>query len=368
MTPINPFVAIMVAALTLLLSTAAGGAPTLRVEQIAEGLEHPWSLVFLPNGNALVSERAGRLRLLKDGKLDPDPVEGVPAVAAVGQGGLLDLALHPDFAHNHWLYFSYAHRGEDGLTTRLARAQYRDGVLKDREVLFEALPREPTRHHFGGRIVFDREGHVYLSVGDRGTKSNAQNLTHHAGSIIRLNADGSVPADNPFVNRSDARPEIFAYGVRNPQGMALHPDTGAVWEHEHGPRGGDEVNIIRKGVNYGWPKITYGIDYDGSIISEKTHAPGMAQPLHYWDPSIAPSGMAFYSGDAFPQWQGDVFVGALAGQKLVRLRFEGEKLREEEALLEDLHSRIRAVIDAPDGTLWLLTDAANGQILRLTSP
>lgn len=352
----------------LLLSSLAIAAPKLNVVTVAEGLEHPWSLVFLPDGDALVSERAGRLRLIRQNRLQDKPVSGLPIVAVGGQGGLLDLALHPDFARNRWLYFSYSHQSDNGLTTRLARARYQNGALQGLEVLFDALPRASTRHHFAGRLLFDREGYLYLSVGDRGDMANAQNLRHHAGSIIRLHDDGRVPADNPFINRSDARPEIFAYGVRNPQGLALHPTTGAIWEHEHGPRGGDEINIIRKGINYGWPAITYGIDYSGAIISELTHAKGMAQPLHYWVPSIAPSGMAFYTGERLPGWKGDLFIGALAGRKLVRLRFAGERLIQEEALLTELDERIRAVVDAPDGTLWLLTDAAKGRVLRVVAP
>ena len=251
-------------------------------------------------------------------------------------------------------------------TARGSRApRLGDGRLDDLEVIFTAEPLVRSSKHFGSRLAFDREGHLFVTVGERGQDDRAQDLGDHNGSVIRLHPDGSVPADNPFVGRADARPEIYSYGHRNPQGMAVHPETGAVWTQEHGPRGGDEVNLVRPGVNYGWPVITHGIDYSGLPVGEGTHKEGMAQPVHYWDPSIAPSGMAFYTGDAFPEWQGDLFIGALRDQLLVRLELDGERVVAEERLLEDAIGRIRDVETGPDGFLYLLTDERDGALYRL---
>lgn len=338
-----------------------------RVENVVDGLEHPWSLAFLPDGTLLVSERPGRLRVVRDGRLLTQAVSGLPTIAARGQGGLLDVVPHPQFARNQLLYLSYAAAGEGGYTTRVARARFDAArlALDDVQVLFEALPRSRRTHHFGSRLVFDRQGFLYITVGDRGDMDRAQQLDDHAGSVLRLHDDGRIPADNPFVRRKDARPGIYSYGHRNPQGMTLHPDTGAVWLHEHGARGGDEINIVRPGLNYGWPVITHGVDYTYLPIGIGTHKEGMEQPLHHWTPSIAPSGMAFYSGDAFPRWRGNLFVGALAGEHLARLTLDGERVVAEERLLNSLGRRIRDVRQGPDGRLWLLTDHAPGQLLRL---
>jgi glucose/arabinose dehydrogenase len=338
-----------------------------RVQTVVDGLEHPWSLAFLPDGTLLITERPGRLRVVRDGRLLPQAVTGLPEIAARGQGGLLDVVPHPQFARNKLLYFSYAAAGEGGYTTRVARGRF-DGArlaLDDVQPLFEALPRSRRTHHFGSRLVFDRQGCLYITVGERGDMDRAQQLDDHAGSVIRLHDDGRVPADNPWVGRSDARPEIYSYGHRNPQGMTLHPDSGAVWLHEHGARGGDEINIVRPGRNYGWPVITHGVDYTYLPIGIGTHKEGMEQPLHHWTPSIAPSGMAFYSGDLFPGWRGNLFVGALAGEHLARLTLDGEKVTAEEKLLTSLGRRIRDVRMGPDGRLWLLTDHDPGQLLRL---
>ena len=341
-------------------------AHRFQVETVAEGLEHPWSLTFLPDGRMLVTERAGRLRLLVDGELQPEPLPGLPPVAARGQGGLLEVAAHPDFASNAIIYLTYAADGPGGSGTELARARLgEDGTLQELQVLFVAEPKSSGGRHFGSRVVFGGDGTLYFGVGDRGDMERAQDLSDHAGSIIRLHQDGRVPADNPFVDRAGARPEIYAYGVRNPQGLALHPDTGALWEHEHGPRGGDEVNVIRAGANYGWPVITHGIDYSGLSIGEGSAKPGMEQPLHYWAPSIAPSGMAFYGGERFPGWHGDLLVGALKDQMLVRLQLDGERVVAEERLLAGRVGRIREVRVGPDGLVYLLTDEANGKLLRL---
>jgi glucose/arabinose dehydrogenase len=332
-----------------------------------EGLEHPWSVAFLPDGRMLVTERPGRLRVVtKDGKLEPKAIEGLPAVTEHGQGGLHDVVLHPQFKANQLVYLSYAARGASGVGTELARGKLVGGRLEDVQVLFRQDPKGTSGNHFGGRIVFDREGYVYLTLGDRGEKERAQKHDDHAGSVIRLHDDGRVPKDNPFVAQAGWRPEKFDLGHRNQQGAALHPVTGQLWTHEHGPQGGDEVNVIRPGRNYGWPVITYGVNYGiGTKIGEGTQKPGMEQPLHYWVPSIAPSGMAFYTGDKFPKWKGDLFVGSLKFDLLVRLRLDGEKVVKEERMLKGALGRIRDVRVGPDGFLYLLTDENRGVLARL---
>ena len=336
------------------------------VTVVADGLEHPWSLAFLPDGDILVSEREGRLRVIRDGRLLPGAVPGLPDIRVRGQGGLLDLLPHPDFASNRLLYFSYSADMDRGWTTHVARARFDGEALTDVEVLFRAEPASRGRVHFGSRLAFDGQGFLYVTVGDRGDMDRAQDLGDLAGKVVRLHDDGRIPADNPFLDTPGARPEIFSYGHRNPQGMAVHPETGEVWTHEHGPRGGDEVNILRPGVNYGWPVVTLGIDYTGFTIGDglKTH-PAMADPLHHWIPSIAPSGMAFSASERFSGWRGDLFVGALARKHLARLRLEAGKVVEEERLLEGLNRRIRDVRVGPEGALWLLTDHDPGQVLRL---
>ena len=345
----------------------AQSSQSLRAATVTEGLEYPWGLAFLPDGRMLVTERPGRLRLVDaDGRLHPQPVSGVPAVAAVGQGGLLDVALHPDFARNGWIYLSYAAQGEGGYGTEVVRARLEGQSLRDLKVVFSMRPKTTTGHHFGSRLVFDRQGYLYITLGDRGDMGRAQRLDDHAGSVIRLHDDGRVPADNPFVALPNALPEKFTLGNRNIQGAALHPATGALWAHEHGPQGGDEINVIRAGVNYGWPVATYGRNYgSGTPIGEGTHMAGTAQPLLQWTPSIAPSGMAFYRGDKFPAWRGNLFVGALRGQMLVRLELDGERIVREERLLENKVGRIRDVRNGPDGYLYLLIDDARGRIVRL---
>lgn len=354
---------------------AAGPAPArefaskehaLRLTLVANGLENPWALAFLPDGDILVTERPGRLRIIRGGTLLPGSVPGLPAIRATGQGGLLDLLPHPDFASNRLLYFSYAANLGSGVTTHVARARFENDALRDAEVLFKAEPASSGRVHFGSRLAFDGQGYLYVSVGDRGEMERAQKLDDHAGKIVRLHDDGRIPEDNPFVGRTDAWSEIWSYGHRNPQGMAVHPQSGEVWIHEHGPRGGDEINILRPGANYGWPVVTLGIDYTGFTIGDGLrHMPGMDDPLHSWTPSIAPSGMAFYTGEAFARWKGDLFVGALARRHLARLKLSGDVVVEEERLLENLGLRIRDVRVGPEGALWLLTDHDPGQLLRL---
>jgi glucose/arabinose dehydrogenase len=287
-------------------------------------------------------------------------------VVARSQGGLFDVVLHPKYAANGWIYLAYNGPGRGGHGTELMRARLKDHRLVDAQVLFRLEPKSSTHQHFGGRIVFDREGLLYLGLGDRREQERAQRLDDHAGSMIRLHDDGRVPADNPFVKRSGAKPEIFAFGIRNIQGAALHPQSGELWAHEHGPQGGDEINVIRAGRNYGWPVITYGVEYGiGTKIGEGTRKQGMEQPLHYWTPSIAPSGMAFYQEDRFPNWRGSLFVGALRGQMLVRLELSGEKVLAEERLLQNALGRIRDVRVGPDGLIYLLTDAPNGVLARV---
>ncbi|NIA67399.1 PQQ-dependent sugar dehydrogenase [Pelagibius litoralis] len=336
-----------------------------RIVTLADGLDHPWGMAFLPDGGILITERSGTLRLFTDGKLQDGPIDGTPAVAARGQGGLLDVAVHPGFAENRLVYLSYAGPGEGGASTEVARGRLDGMALQDVEVLFRAVPKSGGTGHFGSRLVFDGDGKLFISLGDRRQIREPQNLGNHIGTVVRLNDDGSVPEDNPFVGQADALPEIFSYGHRNVQGMTLHPESGQLWAHEHGPRGGDELNLLKAAANYGWPVITHGIDYSGAIISDKTEAEGMEQPVVYWDPSIAPSGMAFYDGEMFPQWQGDLFVGALAHLHLRRLEMEGDKVVGQESLLVDLGERIRDVRSGPDGYLYVLTDSSDGMLIRL---
>jgi len=338
-----------------------------RVVTLLTGLEHPWSMAFLPDGRMLVTERAGRLRLVtRDFKLDPKPVEGLPEIVGRGQGGLFDVVLHPDYAGNGWIYWAYNAPGPGGWGTALARGKLQGRRMTQVQVLFSMTPKTRSGQHFGGRIVFDRSGMVYLTLGDRGDMDRAQLMNDHAGSVIRLHDDGRVPADNPFVRRAGAKPEKWTLGNRNMQGAAQHPKTGELWTHEHGPQGGDEVNVMRAGRNYGWPVITHGVNYGiGTQIGEGQAKPGMEQPLHLWVPSIAPSGMVFVSSARFPHWQGDLMVGALRGQMLVRLVFDGEKVLREERLLEGRIGRIRDVRNGPDGFIYLLTDDSEGALLRL---
>lgn len=335
------------------------------LETVAGGLEHPWSLAFLPDGSMLVTERAGRLRVIKSGRLLPQAIEGLPSLAVSGQGGLLDVVPHPEFADNKTLFLSYAHRSSQGMTTRVARGIFEGERLKDVSTIFEALPRSNTSRHFGGRMAFDASGYLYISVGDRGEMDRAQDTRDDAGGVHRITLNGEPAPGNPGLDDPSINDTFFTWGNRNIQGMTLHPETGELWTHEHGPRGGDEINILSSGTNYGWPEITYGIGYSGLPITLHTEKEGMAQPLHYWDPSIAPSGMAFYTGSEFPQWQGSLFVGALKLRKLVRLEIENGQVMEEEDLLTSLNERIRDVRAGPDGSLWLLTDSSKGKVYRV---
>ena len=338
-----------------------------RISSLLTGLENPWSVAFLPDGRFLITERAGRLRLVSsDFKLDPKPIDGLPEVVSHGQGGLFDVVLHPQYAQNGWIYWAYNAPGAGGWGTALARGKLQGQQMTDVQVLFSMQPKTRSGFHFGGRIVFDQAGFVYLTLGDRGDKDRAQKLDDHAGSVIRLHDDGRVPANNPFVKTAGAMAEKWTLGNRNMQGAALHPQTGELWTHEHGPQGGDELNVMRSGLNYGWPVITYGVNYGlGTKIGEGQEKPGMVQALKVWVPSIAPSGMAFVSGSQFPQWQGSLLIGALRGQMLVRLTLDGEKVVSEERLFQGRPGRIRDVRMGPDGLVYLLTDDVQGALLRI---
>lgn len=335
-----------------------------RVTDVVTGLDHPWSLAFLPNGDMLVTEREGRLRLIRDGQLTPEPLQGVPSVHATGQGGLLDVVLHPEFSNNRLVYLSYSKPGAEA-TTAVIRGVLGESGLTDVEEIFEADARSGSDVHFGSRMVFDRQGLLYISIGERGEMDQAQNTANHQGTTLRLRDDGTVPEDNPFVGRSGYRPEIYTYGNRSPQGLAIHPTTGEIWQTEHGPRGGDELNLLLPGANYGWPVITYGINYNGTPITDVTEMEGMEQPRYYWVPSIATSGLAIYDGDAFPEWRGDFFVGGLAGAHLARVTLDGSGGAVVEPLLTDLGQRVRDVRNGPDGLLYVLLDERNSPLIRL---
>ena len=362
----------------LLLSLTApvsGQSPVLRsayhdyrVVTVVEGLEHPWSIAFLPGGDMLVTERPGRLRIVRNGTLLADPVPGVPEVLAQGQGGLLDVVPHPDFASNRLLYLSFSKPIGDGseATTAVVRGRFENDHLMDVEQLFEAVSR--GRGHYGSRLAFDGNGFLFITVGDRQVPSRgdleahpAQDASNHHGTINRIHDDGRVPADNPFVDRAGARPEIWSYGHRNPQGLAIHPETGDVWANEHGPQGGDELNLIRPGLNYGWPMVGYGVNYrSGSAIHEGTHRDGMEPPVHFWVPSIATAGLLIYTGDRFPEWRGNMFVGGMVGQQLARLTMDGQQVEIEETLVHG-RGRIRDVRQGPDGYIYLAIDNRQGE-------
>lgn len=339
----------------------------LRVTTLASGLQNPWGMAFLPDGRLLITERTGRLRIYSKGTLSA-PLTGLPTVWAQGQGGLLDVALDPDFQQNRYVYLSYAEVGGNGKAgTAVMRARLVGTALQNPLVIFRQEPKLSTGNHFGSRLVFDRQGHLFITLGENNVRISAQALDQHQGKVVRLWPDGNVPTDNPFVGHATALEDIWSYGHRNPQGAALNPWTGVLWTVEHGAMGGDEINIPRAGRNYGWPKITHGLDYNGQPIPESvgTSAPGMEQPVHYWVPSIAPSGMAFYTGLEIFDWQGDLFVGGLVAQQLVRLEIANDRVVAEERLLTGLGHRIRDVRNGPDGALYVLTDSSNGKLLRI---
>jgi len=339
-----------------------------RVVELFSGLDRPWGMAFLPGGDMLVTEKPGRLwRLSADGS-HADEIAGVPAVYDRGQGGLLDVAPDPDFEANRTIFLCYSAETDGGAHTHLARARLAKDRLEDVRALFAGKPGRSGGRHFGCRIVFWPDGTLGFTTGDRGAKTPAQDLGDHAGKVIRLNRDGSIPANNPFRETEGAWPEIFSYGHRNPQGAAIHPETGMLWLHEHGPRGGDEVNIVRAGADYGWPSVSHGVNYSGTPVGTgQATAPGIEPPVHTWVPSIAPSGMAFYDGAAFPEWRGNMLVGALKYQLVVRLTLDGNRVVGEERLLTREFGRIRDVRVGPNGLVYLLTDSRNGRLLRLES-
>lgn len=372
-----------IAALSVLLVNPAFGqakilrsaAHDYRVVTVVDSLVNPWSMAFLPNGDMLVTERPGRLRIVRNGKLVDKPVEGTPTVVARGQGGLLEVALHPDFASNRFIYLSYSKEvGDSGATTTaVARGRFENDRLTDVKDIFVAQSRGAG--HFGSRLAFDRNGFLFITVGDRQAPPSgnleahpAQDISNHHGTINRIHDDGRVPNDNPFVGREGAKPEIWTKGHRNPQALAIHPETGDVWATEHGPQGGDELNLIRKGLNYGWPVIGYGVNYrSGAAIHTGTHRPWMEQPANVWVPSIGVSGMLFYTGDKFPGWKGSLFVGGLVGEQLVRLTLDGQRPEVAEVLFRR-QGRIRDVRQGPDGFIYLAIDNRQGAptpILRL---
>jgi len=355
----------------VLLGTLAASALALaqdyRIETVTAGLDHPWSLAFLPDGRMLVTERVGRLRIIaKDGSLDPEPVAGVPEAFVAAQAGLMEVLLDPDFAGNQWVYLSYAYGTEQANNTRLARGRLVEGRLQDVEVLFSALPTKAGAAHYGGRMAFLPDQTLVLTLGDGfDWREQAQNPANHLGKIVRLHRDGSVPADNPLVGQAGAAAEIYSLGHRNVQGIYYDARLQRLYSHEHGPRGGDELNLIEPGHNYGWPLITYGVDYTGAQISPYTELPGLQQPLLHWTPSVAPSSLTQYRGALFPEWQGDLFASTLAERSVRRIRMLDGKLAGEEVLFEELDERIRDVRSGPDGALYLLTDNAEGRVLRV---
>jgi glucose/arabinose dehydrogenase len=343
------------------------GDERVSLQAVVEDLEFPWDIAFLNERQFLVTEKPGVLSRIDLDSAARSVIEGAPEVAFKGQGGLLGVALHPNFTSNHWLYLSYSAEVESGLyTTRLMRARLENNALQDQEVLFTAQPALVSTKHYGGALVFDGDGFLYLSVGERGTRQNAQDLSNHLGKILRFRDDGKIPRDNPFVGRETARPEIFSFGHRNPQGLAIHPQTGDLWEAEHGPQGGDEVNLIQAGLNYGWPVITYGEEYGGGKIGKGGASEGLQQPRHYYLPSIGTSGLDFYSGERIPAWRNNLFVGGLvySETQLSRLVLDGNRVADSEALFTQLKMRIRNVESGPDGRLYVV--AENGIIFAVS--
>lgn len=363
-------------ALVLFLAASCSGKPDIpksdtdenyTIETVVSDIAVPWGMVWLPGGEMLITNRSGELRVFSDGKLRQEPVKGLPEVKVMGQGGLLDIALHPSYKENGWIYITYSSpQGKSsGANTALMRAQIDEGLtsLTNQQILYKGVPNTTRGQHFGSRIEFDKEGYLYFGIGDRGNRDeNPQDITRDGGKIYRLHDDGSIPEDNPFVDEEGAKKAIFSYGHRNPQGLALRPETGEIWEHEHGPRGGDEVNLIKKGANYGWPILSFGINYSGTEFAEDTARAGMRQPEWYWDPSIAPSGMAFVTSDRYPEWKGHLLVGSLKFSYVVLCRIENNTVTGDEVLFEGI-GRVRNIRQGPDGYIYVATEG-NG-IVRI---
>ena len=343
-------------------------SPDYRIETVADGLNHPWSLAFLPDGRMLVTERAGTLRIIQDGELLATPVGGVRDVFASSQGGLLDVLVDPDFAENQRIYLSYAYGDRNANATRVIRARLQQQQLVDVQVLFTAAPMKDTPVHYGGRMTWLNDETLVIGLGDGfDYREQAQRLDNHFGKIVRIHKDGSIPADNPFVDQADALDEIYSYGHRDIQGLVFEPNSNTLWQHEHGPRGGDEVNRIEPGANYGWPVATHGIDYSGALISPYSSRPEMIDPELVWTPSIAPSGMTLYRGEQFPQWDGDLLITALVDRHVRRMDLEDGQIVAQETLFEEIGQRLRDIRTGPNGALYILTDANPGQVLRITS-
>ncbi len=350
-----------------LLLCASLARADVRIETIAEGLDFPWSLAFLPDGSMLVTERSGQLRIVRRGVLQSDAIAGVPEVYVAGQGGLFEVILDPDFASNQTLYLSYAHGTKKENATRVMRAVLDGDSLVQQQVIFTVSPWKSTPHHFGARMAFLADGTLLMATGEGfNYREDAQRLSSQLGKVIRINTDGSIPDDNPFMGENDNSAPIWSYGHRNPQGIVVLPGTGDVYLHEHGPRGGDELNIIKPGLNYGWPVTSYGIDYSGARISPYTEYADMVEPIAYWVPSIAPAGMTYYDGELFPEWRGDLFIAALVEKSIRRLELDDGIVVNQEILFDDLNVRMRDVRAGPDGALYLLTDSADGKILRVS--
>lgn len=343
---------------------------SIETSTFADGLNKPWGMTFLPNGKLLVTEKQGQLRLINTTGNVSDPITGLPEVNDRGQGGLLDVVIDPDFANNQTIYFSYAKLESDDSRSRTAvgKAILSDLSLTNVEQIWQQAQSEKVGYHYGSRLVFDRTGHLFVTTGDRNYgQDRVQDLSTHFGKIVRIDTAGNPAKDNPFIGQSNALPDIYSYGHRNIQGADLHPDTGELWINEHGPRGGDEVNLIKAGKNYGWPVITYGINYNGTPITDKTAMPGMEQPIHYWDPSIATSGMLIYTGEVFPNWRGDIFNGALKLRHLNRIKLDSNNnVIAEERLLLDQKERIRAIAQGPNGYIYVATDSPDGVILKIS--
>jgi glucose/arabinose dehydrogenase len=369
----NNLFAAAVAAAIFLSQTACGAesprvietkSGPISVETVASGLDDPWSVAFLPDGRMLITQRSGRMRIVaRDGQVSA-PLAGVPEVYSSGQGGLLDIALAPDFATSRLVYFAFGEPGEGGASTAVGRARLADERLQDTTVVFRSMPKTGGGAHFGSRLTFARDGTLFVTTGDRFQFDPSQDLSSHTGKVLRINADGSVPRDNPFVGRDGVRPEIWSYGHRNVEGAAIHPVTGELWTHEMGPAGGDELNITEPGRNYGWPIVSWGRHYSGTAIPAPTTRPDLAQSIRHWTPVIAPSGMAFYTGDAIPAWKGNLLIGGMVARAIVRLTLNGQQVADEERIA--MGGRIRDVRQGPDGAVYAL-DESNGTLLRLTA-